>query len=111
MSTTKPCDVCGEHSSWKHGPVDFMGASAEQLGIPFGNYHYLCALQKQREMPDPHPSGSRATVVDYDGETILGPYLVVRSYWPHKVVELLVEEPHSHLVRQNHDRMKVVADG
>ncbi len=55
--------------------------------------------------PDPFPVGCRATVLDHDRKTVLGPYLIVRSYWPTPCVELLVEEPHSHMVRQHHDRM------
>lgn len=55
------------------------------------------------ELADPFPVGSVATVVDYDGDTIVGRYEIVRSYWPKSVVELLT--PHG-MVRQNHDRMR-----
>lgn len=103
--TDQPCDVCGHHSSVERGPVDFMGATAERLGITMGNYHYTCALAQQAENPDPYPVGQRVTVLDHDRETILGPYLVVRSYWPKPCVELLHEHPHSHMVRQHHDRI------
>lgn len=51
---------------------------------------------------DPHPVGSVVQVRDYDG-TVLGPYTVVRSYWPAAVCELYV--PGSGMVRQNHDRI------
>lgn len=52
---------------------------------------------------DPFPVGSHATVTDHDGTTVLGPFEVVRSYWPQPVVELLTEHG---MVRQNHDRMR-----
>jgi hypothetical protein len=55
---------------------------------------------------DPFPVGTMATVLDHDGETVLGPYKVVRSYWPKPVVELLID---GHMVRQNHDRMTKAA--
>lgn len=51
---------------------------------------------------DPFPVGTIVAVIDYDG-TDLGPFEVVRSYWPSPVSELATENG---MVRQNHDRMK-----
>lgn len=58
-------------------------------------------------MPDPYPVGSVVTVTDYDGSTLLGPYTVVRSYWPTPCVELLTAHG---MVRQNHDRIVPVGE-
>jgi hypothetical protein len=54
------------------------------------------------ELADPYPVGTQVMVIDYDGST-LGPFEVVRSYWPETCVELLTENG---MVRQNHDRMR-----
>lgn len=52
---------------------------------------------------DPFPVGASAVVIDYDGHTRLGPYEVVRSYWPTPVVELATPNGMS---RENHDRLE-----
>lgn len=55
--------------------------------------------------PDPFPVGSKVTVRDYDG-TILGPFTVVRSYWPVACCELSDDDDPDHwMIRQNHDRI------
>jgi hypothetical protein len=43
-----PC-ICGQHTNHELGVVDFYGATAQQMGIPLGYYHYSCAVEAKRE--------------------------------------------------------------
>lgn len=53
----------------------------------------------------PYPVGSVVHVQDHDG-TSLGPFTVVRSYWPKPVCELVDDDdPDRGMIRQNHDRI------
>jgi hypothetical protein len=55
---------------------------------------------------DPFPVGMIVNVTDHDGST-LGPFLVIRSYWPQPVCELVDPNDRSRgMIRQNHDRIQ-----
>lgn len=41
---------------------------------------------------DPFPVDTTVVIVDYDHTTTLGPFRVVRSYWPQPVCELLMTD-------------------
>jgi hypothetical protein len=42
------CVVCDGITNHEQGVVDFYARSAEQMSIPFGYYHYSCAVQLQK---------------------------------------------------------------
>lgn len=75
----------------------------EENDIPDRSEQFLlaCGIDAKLTSTDPFPVGAAVTVTDYDGST-LGPFQVIRSYWPQPVVELLTPDG---MVRQNHDRM------